>query len=230
MPKLKEREAARREPREKASLTPRGAKAPAILTTAAEVSKRGVGDNKEKDASTAVEQPNNEEPTKDKPNKEDGNDGGKGGGKGGSGLPYKDEPETPDLRPGQDNIPGRYNGLTMTEAGLLIETNADQPKLTPEDIEDLEWGPAEKDKGWGREFQKCILKYVQKPFQMNFEPDAAALKMRLREDGKGDPSISSSVWQTGNKDPNIAQARACQTCREVSGPTSPTCTPRGGTS
>ena len=71
------------------------------------------------------------------------------------------------------------------------------------------------DKGWGREFQKCILKYVQKPFHMNFEPDNAALNMRLREDGMGDPSISE--WQTGKKNPKIAQARACQTCREVSG-------------
>ena len=52
---------------------------------------------------------------------------------------------------------------------------------------------------------------------MNFEPDSAALKMRPREDGMGDPSISSSEWQTGKKNPKIAQARACQTCREVSG-------------
>ena len=112
-------------------MTPRVAKAPAILTTATEVKKRGVGDKKEKEASTATEQPTNEEPTKDKPNKEDGHDGGKGGGRGGSGLPYKDEPETPDLMPGPDKIPGRYSGLTMTEAGLLIEMNDDQPKLTP---------------------------------------------------------------------------------------------------
>ena len=72
-----------------------------------------------------MEQPTKKEPTTEKPNKEDDNDGGKGGGKGGSGLQYKDEPETPDLKPGPDKIPGRYIGLTMTEAGLLIETNAD---------------------------------------------------------------------------------------------------------
>ena len=141
MPKLKERAAARLELRENASLTPRVAKAPAILTTATEVEKRGVGDKK--DGSTAMEQPTNEEPTKDKPNKEEDNDGGKGGGKGGrgggSGLPYMDEPEIPGLKPGPNKTPGRYSGHTMTEAGLLIETNADQPKLTAEDIEELKW-------------------------------------------------------------------------------------------
>ena len=51
----------------------------------------------------------------------------------------------------------------MTEAGLLFETKVDQPKLTAEDIEELKWGPNEMDKGWGREFQKSILKYVERP-------------------------------------------------------------------
>ena len=57
--------------------------------------------------------------------------------------------------------------MTMTEAGRLIEQVADQPKLTAEDIEEMKWSPDEMDKGWGREFQTCILKYVEEPFQMN---------------------------------------------------------------
>ena len=161
--KLKERAAARLEPREKASLTPRVAKAAATLTTATEVNKRGVGAST--DGNTAVEQPTKEEPTEDKPNKEDddveGKGGGKGGRGGGPGLPSKDDPETPDLKPGPNKTPGRYSGLTMTEAGLLIEQEADQPKLTAEDIEELRWAPNEMDKGWGREIQKSILKYVE---------------------------------------------------------------------
>ena len=123
----------------------------------------------------------------------------------------------PDLRPGPNRTPGRYSDMNMTEASPLIEQVADQPKLTAEDIEELKWSPHEIDKGWGREFQKCILKYVEKPFQMNFQPDNAALKMRMRDDGMGDPSIASSEWQTGKKNPKLSQARACQTCNEVTG-------------
>ena len=48
----------------------------------------------------------------------------------------------------------------MTEAGRLIEEEADKPKLEPEDIEELRWSPLGMDRGWGREFHKCILKYV----------------------------------------------------------------------
>ena len=33
----------------------------------------------------------------------------------------------------------------------------------------------------------------------------------------GDPSIASSEWMTGKKNPKLSQARACQTCHEVSG-------------
>ena len=47
------------------------------------------------------------------------------------------------------------------------------------------------DKGWGREFQKCILKYVEKPFRQKYQPDNAAMNMRLRDDGMGDPPSAS---------------------------------------
>ena len=150
MPKQKERQTARLQPREKASSTPRTVEATAVLTTTVEVKKRGQGDNTEQKGTTTNEQSANEAKTNAKPNKEELGDGGKGGGKGGPGLPDKDEPDNPDLRPGPDKIPGRYCGLAMTEAGLLTETNAEQPKLTAEDIEGMKWGPAEKDKGWGR--------------------------------------------------------------------------------
>ena len=109
----------------------------------------------------------------------------------------------------------------MTEAGHLIETNEDQPKLTARDIEEMKWGPDEKDKGWGREFQKCVLKFVHNPFQMRFEPDLAALIMRLQGRGKGDPSMASCAWRNSAKSSEIpiqrmvVQARACQTCPEV---------------
>ena len=77
--------------------------------------------------------------------------------------------------------------MTMTQAGNLIETIKSQPKLTAADIEDMRWGPDEKDKGWGREFQKCILKYANNQLQMSSEPDQAALIMRLQGESKGTP-------------------------------------------
>ena len=40
--------------------------------------------------------------------------------------------------------------MTMTQVGNLIETEKDQPKLTAADMEEIKWGPDEKDKGWGR--------------------------------------------------------------------------------
>ena len=46
----------------------------------------------------------------------------------------------------------------MTEAGDLIETHEDNNKLTAEDLEEMKWGPDDKDKGRGREFQKSVLK------------------------------------------------------------------------
>ena len=105
--------------------------------------------------------------------------------------------------------------MTMTESGHLIEHVADQPKLTVEDIEEMMWSPDEMDKGWGREFQKCVLKYVEKPFKVNFEPDNAAIVMRLRDDGMCDPSVAASEWMAGKRNPKLSQARACQTCPEV---------------
>ena len=45
----------------------------------------------------------------------------------------------------------------MTEAGSLTETHEFQ-KLTAGELEEMKWGPDDKDKGWGREFQKCVLK------------------------------------------------------------------------
>ena len=57
-------------------------------------------------------------------------------------------------------------------------------------------------KGWGREFQKCILKYVEKPFQINFQPDNAAVIMILRESGMGDPSVATTEWMTGKMPPS----------------------------
>ena len=72
------------------------------------------------------------------------------------------------------------------------------------------------EKGWGREFQKCILKYMEKPFRQKFQPDNAAMNMRLRDDGMGDPSVAESEWMTGRKNPRLVQARACQTCAQVS--------------
>ena len=44
--------------------------------------------------------------------------------------------------------------MTMTEAGHLIETNEDQPKLSAGDME-VKWGPDEKDKVWGPEFRSA---------------------------------------------------------------------------
>ena len=77
--------------------------------------------------------------------------------------------------------------MTMTQVGNLIETKTEQPKLIAADIEEMKWGPDEKDKGWGREFQKCNLKYVHNQFQMSFEPDQAAMIMRLQGEDKGGP-------------------------------------------
>ena len=46
----------------------------------------------------------------------------------------------------------------MTQAGNLIEKYSHWQKLTAEDLEEMRWGPDDKDKGWGREFQKAVLK------------------------------------------------------------------------
>ena len=172
------------------------------------------------ESSTQKTETTNEKKSRETPEKEDG-EGGKGGGKGGPGFPDQDEPENPDLKLGPPAKSGLHEGLTMTEAGNLIETSEDQPKLTAGDIEEMKWGPDEKDKGWGREFQKCVLKYVHNPFQMGFDPDLAALTMRLQGRGKGEPSMASCVWRNSPKSSDIpiqrrvVQARACQTCPEV---------------
>ena len=50
---------------------------------------------------------------------------------------------------------------------------------------------------------------------MNFEPDNAAMVMRLRDDGMGDPSVATTEWITGKRNPKLAQARACHICQEV---------------
>lgn len=76
-------------------------------------------------------------------------------------------------------------------------------------------GPDEMDNGWGREFQKSILKYVEKPYRQKFQPYNAATIMRLRDDGMGDPSADGWGWTTGRKNPKLAHARACQTCAQV---------------
>ena len=85
----------------------------------------------------------------------------------------------------------------------------------------MRWNPDQKDKGWGREFQKCVLKYVHNPFQMGFEPDQAALTMRLQGGSKGNPSAAGCTWLRSAKpsdipiEKRIVKARACQTCPEV---------------
>ena len=61
---------------------------------------------------------------------------------------------------------------------------------------------------------------------MSFEPDQAAMIMRLREDGMGDPTVTSTSWMRSAKTSEVPmmkkllQARACHTCHtcpEISG-------------
>ena len=160
--------------------------------------------------------PGKGEQAEEKPNKKKPDDNGKGGGNGEGGggppLPDADEPGPPNPTSEATRVPSIYQNMTMTEAGRLIEERADKPNLKPEDIEELRWSPLEMDKGWGRELQKCILKYVEKPYRQKYQPDNAALIMRTRDDGMGDPSVRTSEWMTGRSQPKIIMARACQTC------------------
>ena len=217
---LKEREGAKLTARGKASLTPRieakAFPAAATLVAAKEVKKKAL-DVPEGSETPSMPPGNGDQP--EKPSEKKPNDNGKGGGKGegggGPALPDLDEPGTPNPTSETTRAPGIYYNMTMTEAGNLIEKEADKPKLKPEDIEELQWGPDDMDKGWGREFQKSILKYVEKPFRQKFQPVNAAIIMILGDDGMGDPSADGWEWTTGRKNPKLIHARACQTCAQV---------------
>ena len=59
------------------------------------------------------------------------------------------------------------------------------------------------------------MKYVENPYKQKYQPDNAALVMRIRDDGMGDPSVKKSEWMTGRNHPKLIMARACQTCPQV---------------
>ena len=59
---------------------------------------------------------------------------------GGPAVPDKDGPGTPNPTPEANRALSNYHNLTMTEAGKLIENEADRPNMKPEDIKDLRWG------------------------------------------------------------------------------------------
>ena len=110
---------------------------------------------------------------------------GQGGWRGDPAVPDEDDPGSPDPNPRASTIESEYKNLTMSEVGELIESDEGMKKMKAQEIEQLKWGPSDMDKGWGREFQKCILKYVENPYKQKYQPDNASLIMRTRDDGMG---------------------------------------------
>ena len=194
---MRERDAAKLTARSKTILAPR-AVAKVLPSVVATLVAAGDSNTKKTEAASGSGPPPPPPgyPSSGRPDQDAGKRKGKGGGRGDPAVPNDDVPGEPDPNPKTDIIESVYKNLTMSEAGKLIESNAGMKKMKAKEIEQLRWGPGDMAKGWGREHQKCIIKYVENPYKQKYQPDNAALVMRTREDGMGDNSVQTSEWMS----------------------------------